>query len=372
MKIGIYNPRVAIARAGGTETFLREMIKRLQDKHEITLYCGAGQPLDEVRSLSVDRVRIPFTEKETRLNRTLSSLTPMLPAEVESLTMYANAQRRGILNAINNRVDVLSTHYYLDSLLISRAVSVPTLFRFPGIKQPSVRWKAMQKFSDTDTYVANSEATAHRLRRWLDLNVDGTVYAGVDLDQFTPDGPAMFEDDTASILFVGRIDEGKGLRDLIEAQSRLGDVTRLYLVGQGTIESELRWLVQQYDIENVVQFLGAVPHSEIQEYYTAADIFCLPSYHEGFPVVNMEAMASGCAVVSTQIDSIREQITNGENGLLVEPGDIDGLTTALRRVATDTDLRTRLAEAGLRTAPKFSWASQAAEMEAMYERTAQR
>jgi len=371
MKIGIYNPRVATARAGGTETFLREMVKRLQDDHDIVLYCGAGELLDEVDDLSVEIAQIPFASKESRLNRLLSRWTPVLPAEVESVSMYTNARRKGIFSDIDDRVDVLSTHYYLDNVLVSRRVSVPTLFRFPGIKHPSIRWKAMHRFAMSDTYLANSEATADRLRQWLDLAVDGTVYAGVDLNQFTPEATPAFEDDRVSILFVGRLDNGKGLEDLLEAQSRLGDSCRLYLVGSGTLEEVLRTRARDLGIEDAVEFIGAVPHDEVHEYYAAADIFCLPSYHEGFPVVNMEAIASGCALVSTQIDSIREQVTEGEDAILVDPGDVDALTSALERLVKDNKTRQRIAANGLETAKKYSWESQAKEMERFYEFTAE-
>jgi glycosyltransferase involved in cell wall biosynthesis len=369
MKIGIYSPRSGIARAGGTETFLREMMNRLQDDHEIILYCGLGEVTNEIHDLSVEVRQIPFIQKGSRLSSHVTRWTPVLPAELESFSMYLNGRRQGVFEEIDNEVDVLSTHYYLDNLLVSRAVSVPTLFRFPGIKHPSPRWKAMIKFARPSTMLANSEATAARLREWIDLDVDGIVYAGVDLDQFAQDANHAFKSDRISILFVGRIDEGKGLHELVEAQSRLDDLTRLYLVGRGTLESDLQARVHGLGIEDSVEFVGPIPHNEVHRYFAAADIFCLPSHHEGFPVVNMEAMACGCAVVSTRIDSIEEQLTDGENALLVEPGDVDALTEALRQLAKRKDLRERLANTGLETATRFSWKMQANIFEKYYEQT---
>ncbi len=367
MRIGIYNPRAGFSRSGGTETFLREMMKRLQDDHEVVLYCGAGDLLEEVRDLSVTVRQVPLLKKESRLNNAIASRTPVLPAEIESLSMYANARREGIFGEMNTDVDVLSTHYYLDNLLVSRTAPIPTLFRFPGIKQPSIRWKTMARLATPDAYLSNSEATAARLREWLGLEVDGTVHAGVDLEQFGPEADPAFKCDRASVLFVGRLDEGKGLFDLLKAQSQLGDATRLYLVGSGTLEDDLRESADTLGIADDVEFVGAVPHDEIHRYYAAADIFCLPSYHEGFPIVNMEALASGCALVSTQIDSIEEQVTDGETGLLVAPGDVDALANALRRVATDRDMRQRLVENGLERAEAFGWAEQAEKMSEYYE-----
>lgn len=369
MNIGIYNPRVGIARAGGTETFLREMMQRLATEHDVTLYCGAGELLDEVTQLPVTVRQIPFVNKESRLNAALTGRTPVLPAEVESLSMYLNARRKGVFKQMAAEVEVLSTHYYLDNLLVSRVAPAATLFRFPGIKKPSPRWKAMRTLASPTMYLANSETTADRLRDWLDLEVDGTVYAGVDLDKFGPDVDPAFDDETVSILFVGRLDEGKGISDLLEAKARLDGAVCLYIVGNGTLEDSLREEVRKLGIQESVEFVGAVPHDEVPRYYSAADIFCLPSYHEGFPIVNMEALASGCSVVSTKIGSIEEQLRDGEDALLVEPGDVDALTDALGRLVNDIALRERLSSTGLERAVEFSWDKQAAKMEEFYAQT---
>jgi len=367
MRIGIYNPRVGFSRAGGTETFLREMMRRLTADHEIHLYCGAGDLLTEVQDLDVEITTIPLWAKESRRNEHLTAYTPLLPAEVESLSMYWHARRSGVFERLADEVDVLSTHYYLDNLLVSRQAPVPTLFRFPGIMQPSVRWRVMARFATPDCYLSNSQATAARLREWLDLDVDGTVYAGVDLDQFSPDTEPAFTTDRVAILFVGRLDDGKGLHDLLEAYARIADDATLHLVGSGTLEADLRASASELGIADDVTFVGAVPHDEIHRYYAAADVFCLPSYHEGFPVVNMEALASGCALVTTRLDAVEEQVTDGEHALLVDPGDVDGLAAALQRVVHDADLRDRLAANGLERATAFGWDEQATRMSEYYE-----
>lgn len=366
MKIGIYNPRVGIADAGGTETFLREMISRLQENHEIVLYCGSGDLLEDVRDFDIKIREIEFKAKENRCNEIISNKTPLLPAEIESLTMYWNARKSNMFQKINGEVDVISTHYYIDNILLDRTVSVPTLFRFPGIKQPSIRWKGMANLAKPDIYLANSEATASRVRNWLNINVDGIVYAGVDTDQFNPDVEPAFKTDGISILYVGRLDKGKGLYELLEARSRLDYSSNLYIVGDGTIRSDLENKVKKLGIEDAVSFVGSIDHNEIQHYYSAADIFCLPSHHESLGIVNLEAMATGTPVVSTEIDAIEEYIDKGENGLLVPPKDVDELTRALERMIAKPKLRERLSSEGLKTAIQFSWDNQAEKMEDFY------
>ena len=114
-------------------------------------------------------------------------------------------------------------------------------------------------------------------------------------------------------------------------------------------------------------FTGAVDHEDIHRYFAACDIFCLPSYHEGFPVVNLEALASGKPIVSTTIDAIEEQVSHGENGYLVEPGDIDSLRDALEKLLRDTDKRVNFGKESRKRAQQFTWDRQATNLEKHYE-----
>lgn len=366
MNIGIFSLGSGYKDASGTGTFLLQMMRHLSEDHQIHFITSGSGPLrSELRDLNVTVVQIPTIRKESHLN-SIADRLGLKPAEIEM--MSALPRSLALKSYVDQNVDVLSTHYYLDNLIVSNLVSVPTIFHFPGIKHPSIRWKTMARFANPDIYLSNSEATATRLYEWLDVEVAGTVYPGVDLRQFSPDAESAFNDDRVSILFVGRLDEGKGLFDLLESQSRLGDTTRLYLVGSGTLEGELRDSMRTFGIEDDVEFVGAVPHDKVHHYYAAADIFCLPSYHESFGMVNVEAMASGCPVVSTRIDAIEEYLNDGENGLLVTPGDVDELTGALDRLAADDELRSRLIKNGLERAVAFGWSEQASKMEKYYER----
>lgn len=371
MRIGVYNPAVGTRYSGGTETFLREMIRRLQTDHEVVLYTGDGDILPELDLPNVDVVGLPWLDKSRRATDLLRTATAgqMLPAEVESLSLFGGARFGRRVEA--DDIDVLSTHYYLDNLLVSRAVDVPTLFRFPGIRSPSIRWRVMARHADPSLYVSNSETTAGRVETWLDLDIAGTVYAGVDVDRFAPDVSPAIGHDEFTVLFVGRLDAGKGLSELVDAVARLRESTpaRLLLVGDGTLRSDLEARAQKRGIRDAVTFAGEVEHGEIHRYYASCDAFCLPSEHEGFPVVNVEAMASGKPVVSTHIPAVEEQIVHEEDGLLVDVGDVDALATALERLATDPGLAERLGGAAREKAvAEFTWGVQADRMATLYER----
>lgn len=367
MRIGIYNPRVGTAKSGGTETFLREMMKRLSREHEVVCYTGTGKILDEVASLDVDIVQIPFLSKEDSWNRRITDLTPLLPAEIESLSLYWSALRRGVLDSMSSTVDVVSTHYYLDNVLLSRSTDVPSVFRFPGIRHPSWRWKLMARTANPTVYLGNSQSTAERVERWLNITVDGVVYPGVDVDQFSPDIGPDDKSDSLSILYVGRLDEGKGLFDLLEAHARLTPIPELRLVGDGKLVEDLEAYTDRLGTSSQVTFAGPIPHGDVHRQYAMADIFCLPSEHESLGIVNLEAMATGLPVVSTRIDAIEEYIADGENGLLVEPGNVDELASALQRFVSSPSIREEIGEKGRMTAQSFSWEDQAIKLVDYYE-----
>jgi glycosyltransferase involved in cell wall biosynthesis len=371
MRIGIYNPAVGTRYAGGTETFLREMIRRLAQHHEVFLYTGSGTLVPELVESKVTVRQFPFLDKSRRLTTLFRTVTAdqLLSAEVESVSLFAGTHLARRIAA--DDLDVLSTHYYLDNLLISRVVDVPTLFRFPGIRNPSLRWRVMARYADPALYVSNSETTAGRVDDWLGIEVEGTVYAGVDTDRFRPTVEPAIETGAFTALFVGRLDPGKGLFELLDALAivRRHTNVELLFVGDGILRSDLESRAKELDIQESTTFVGEVEHSDIHRYYASCDSFILPSEHEGFPVVNIEAMASGKPVVSTHIPAVEEQIVDGKDGLLVDVGDVEALAGAIERLATDAELCDRLGDAARRKAVEsFTWEVQAERMAELYER----
>jgi glycosyltransferase involved in cell wall biosynthesis len=137
------------------------------------------------------------------------------------------------------------------------------------------------------------------------------------------------------ILSVGRAVPVKGQALLVEAVAdlkRRGVEARLTIVGDGPALGDLRALAAALAVADSVSFEGAVGQEQILGYYERADVFALPSFAEGIPVVLMEAMATGLPVVSTTIAGIPELVDDGASGFLVTPGRVDELAGALERV----------------------------------------
>jgi glycosyltransferase involved in cell wall biosynthesis len=183
-------------------------------------------------------------------------------------------------------------------------------------------------------------------KRWPHIHV---VRCGVDLQLYVPPAERSTSASSSEILFVGRLLHGKGLPLLFEAITELrrrGLAASATVVGDGPARREFEDAAQRLRLAQHVRFLGPVGQDHIRELYAGADIFCLPSFAEGIPVVAMEAMAMELPVVTTRIMGIPELIEDGTEGLLVPPGRVDWLVEALERLVRSPDVRRRMGRAG--------------------------
>jgi teichuronic acid biosynthesis glycosyltransferase TuaC len=132
------------------------------------------------------------------------------------------------------------------------------------------------------------------------------------------------------VLFVGRLDTGKGLEDLLAAAEGLREQTNLLVVcvGEGTRLEALKALAAAAGIGDRVWFVGVRSPQAVAAWLAAADVFCLPSHSEGCPNVVLEALACGRPVVATRVGGIPE-VVNERCGILVPLGSAEALRNAL-------------------------------------------
>jgi len=154
----------------------------------------------------------------------------------------------------------------------------------------------------------------------------------------------------AAFLCVGNWVERKGILSLLESFAALPDgLATLHLVGNtASAHAYARrvWArLRQADLRSRVVVHGALSTGEVAALYAAADAFVLPSLKEPYGTVYGEAMAFGVAVVGWRAGNLPYLADDEQQGLLIEPGDVRGLTNALQRLATDPQLRRRLGEA---------------------------
>lgn len=179
------------------------------------------------------------------------------------------------------------------------------------------------------------------------------MYHGVDLERFHPRLRQPAEG-IPLILGVGRLREKKGFATLIDACARLRDAGRLFrceIVGYGEESDALAQRISEKGLDGCVILAGKLARDQVIERYARASVFVLPSQlasdgdRDGIPNVLLEAMAMQVPVVSTPVSGIPELVQDGQNGLLVEPGDALGFADAIAALISNPALSHRLGAA---------------------------
>ena len=169
-----------------------------------------------------------------------------------------------------------------------------------------------------------------------------TIPNFVDLVRFRP------EPEGEHYLYIGRLSYEKGIDVLIRAAASL-DTGRLFIVGEGPVENELRALAGRVGAGRV-EFLGFRSGEELEHLIARSQFVVLPSrWYENLPFSIMEAFASGKPVIATDLGGIPEMVEDGVNGFLFPNGDVKALTERIRRLLSDHALR---AEMGKRAREK--------------------
>ena len=148
----------------------------------------------------------------------------------------------------------------------------------------------------------------------------------------------------AVLAFAGRLGPQKSVGTLLEAIADVPDAF-LLVAGDGPERPALERKTHALSLGGRVRFLGSISRGAVLRLFGAADASVLPSAWENFPHTVVEALAVGCPVIATRVGGVPEVVRDGENGLLVPPGDPGALTAAIGRVLSDPELRARLAGA---------------------------
>lgn len=164
-------------------------------------------------------------------------------------------------------------------------------------------------------------------------------------DGFHMDGPTL--------AFAGRLTAQKALGDALEALSRADGVV-LLIAGDGDQRAPLEARVAELGLGAQVRFLGPLPRDRVLELFRAADASILSSSWENFPHTVVEALAAGTPVIATAAGGVAEVVHDGENGLLVAPGDVEGLAEAIRRFFSDAVLRDHLRAASVASVAEYA------------------
>lgn len=252
------------------------------------------------------------------------------------------------------KVDHLHNHIAKASctvaMLASELSGIPYSFTIhgPDIFFEPAHWRIDEKTARARFVACISDYCRSQLMcfadpaHWNKLHI---VHCGIDPDRY----------DTAPhkgqvLLFVGRLAGVKGVPILLDAVAALAPrfpKLRLALIGDGPDRAALQERAKP--LGDQVIFLGYQSQDAVAEALSQTDVFVLPSFAEGVPVVLMEAMAAGVPVIATQIAGIPELVSHWESGLLVPPGDVHALTEAIEQMLGSADQRRVMGAVGRAT-----------------------
>jgi len=263
---------------------------------------------------------------------------PKLGMATQGVSMFAGSLRQVCSRLRETDFDLIDAHYvYPDGLaatLLGAALNKPVVVSargtdinvFPQLK--TIRPMIRRVLAQADAVIAVAQSLKNSM---LDLGCPSekitVLRNGVDPVKFKP-RPVLFArhilalpPDRPIVLGVGQLTAGKGFHILIEAVARLRshrpDVL-LLLVGEGPQRPVLEKLIRDLGVSDSVRLVGSQPHERLALWYSAADLFCLPSSKEGCPNVVLEAMACGRPVIATRVGGIPEAVVSPSVGTLVD------------------------------------------------------
>ena len=203
-----------------------------------------------------------------------------------------------------------------------------------------------------DAVFSSSRCSARWCAEHYGLNVDRipVLHAGIDTDRFRPlDLP---KDARPTIIFVGKIEKSKGVDVLVDAACGLArelpDLRlRLRLLGRGdcqlALDLEQRTVAAGFP--DLLELAGFVPREQLPQHLCRSHVFAAPSVYEGGPgFVYLEAMACGLPVIACSGSGASEGVSDGENGVLVPPGNVGAVAEALRKLFSDAQMRASMGE----------------------------
>ncbi len=294
----------------------------------------------------------------------------VMPLEVAS---FAPAKLRPLHRFLRgHQVDILHSHMFQSSLY-----SAPVAWRagvplFIETTHVSEQWRrglvkgnyfidrCVARF--VDYFIAVSHANARYLigRKGIPARKVVVIHNGRDLEAFRPDwlsreqvdqvrASASIGPEDPVIAVVARLEPQKGHGVLLDAvRELLPEFPRLkvLLIGDGALRGELEKRVGDEQLSQCVKFLGY--KKDVQTWLAVSDLFVLPSFYEGLPLVAIEASAMEKAIVATAVDGTPEVVLNGETGLTVAPGNSAELAEAIQTLLADPGLRSMMGQAGRR------------------------
>lgn len=361
---------------GGVASY--QIAKALVEReHEVDILTTRWRGLpseDVVDGLTVYRVRVAG-----RGDLATASLVSML-------SFFPSSVAAGYRKLRKKRYDILNSHFAVPSgptgVTLSRLFGIPHVLTIIGgdIYDPTRRFSpgnssllrsvVRSVLNSSEQIIAISQDIKDRAQQDLQCktNIEVIRY-GLTPPEFERRSRQELgiPEDEMVLISIGRLIKRKSLDDVLLALSRLDTGRfRLLVIGDGPEEARLRDLAQTLGLSSQVDFLGAIWGEGKFQRLAAADMFVLPSAHEGFGLVFLEAMHCGLPVIASTSGGQTDFLRDGETGFLVPVGDVEVLAERILRLANDERLRRRMSEFNVEYVKRFHISGVAARYEALF------
>ena len=248
-----------------------------------------------------------------------------------------------------NNYDLIHSFFGIPCGYIAMNLKLPYIVSLRGSDTPfySKKYSLLDKlifkklskkiWKNSRAVIANSEDLKNLALNSAPDQKIGIIYNGIDTKEFKPSNETNRK---FTVISTSRLIKRKGIEYLIDAFIKFNDKynnSKLLLIGDGDLKKELKERVRKADIQNRIDFLGAVNHSEIAGYYQQSDVFVLPSLNEGMSNSLLEAMASGLAIVATDTGGVKN-LVNSANGVIIEKQNSGDIFNALEKLYLDKNL----------------------------------
>lgn len=234
---------------------------------------------------------------------------------------------------------------------------------------PAERWLA--KYTDvlitinTEDYEIAKKFKVNRIEYVPGVGIDTDKFKNIEVNRTEKRESLGVSEDDFMIISVGELNKNKNHQVIIRAIAKLrNEKIKYVLCGQGPLETELRELAKELDVENQVKFLGF--RKDVPDLMKVADLFAFPSYREGLSLSLMEAMASGLPVVCSEIRGNTDLIEDGKGGYLVEPSDVEGFAKYIKELIEDSRLKSEFGDFNHKKIENYSIENVLKEMEEIY------
>lgn len=384
--------RLGVLNAGGMNVYVYNLAISLGKLgHKIDIFTKTHNTKEQKilqLNQNIRLIHLPVTHKDPYLD---------IKPYANNLTKYIQGNKL--------HYDILHSHYFYSALIakvLSQKLKIPSLVTFHTTAAVKYAYggskdKKREKWEtaivrDSDAIIASTELEKHDLLKYYyaDPKKIFVISPGVNHKIFKYHSKIASRNklqlplSKKIILFVGRIDPIKGIDLLIKAVS---DLTQKYpdfenkfrvLIIGGDIKSRNFWnnqevikiknLISSRKLDCCVKFLGSKAHHLLPYYYSAADIVVMPSYHESFGFVVLEAMACRSAVIASKVGGLKYLIKDGFNGRLFENGNIVQFARIIWTLINDGKSRSLLGKNALSTSQKYCWSMQTQKILGTYNK----